>query len=226
MKKPRSALAALAALLMLVACDAPTASPDPTGLAPVDGANRSATYQADAPRLLLARGGATVDTFTRVEFVLHLDRERGLLSVHAPSDFCTTFRVGALEVHEVTTPSRIDQRTVQSKGTGLPVTVYEADSFADAGITGAFDFAGFSDILADFPAFCAFLAGPDRVAEGTARRVSTLSNASFAVTWTGALERVDGGTARLTEVYQLTADARDPGDTSDWAVHASKVLLH
>lgn len=223
MNRPRFALATLAALVGLVACDATTTAPDP-GLTPA-APNSSASSRADAPRLLVARG-ATVDTFTRVEFVLHLDPERGLLSVHAPSDFCTTFQVGALEVHAVTTPSEIDQRVALSKGTGLPVTVYEADSFADAGITGAFDFAGFSDILADFPAFCAFLAGPDRVAEGTARRVSTLSNASFAVTWTGALERVDGGTARLTETYQLTADAREPGDTSQWAVHASKVLLH
>lgn len=215
---------ALAAAVALAACDTPTGAP---GQGPAAAAPSASTASAPAagPRLLAVTASGP-DRFQTVEFLLHLDAEHGLMAVHAPSNFCQTFQVGVVDVQEVSTPSAIEQRIVQTKGEGLPLTVYRASSFADAGIEGSFDFAGFGNVLANLPAFCAFLAGPDRVAEGTVRRVANLSNASFAVSWTGQLERVGGGTVMLTELYQLIGDAQEPSDASQWSVSASKVLLH
>lgn len=189
-------------------------------------ANASAET-AQARSSLLTVEMASVDRFQDVEFALHLDAERGLISAHMPSDVCFGGTLGTIDVQVVDTPSEIDQRIVQTKGEAVPVAVYEADSFADMGIDGAFDTANINDVLSgDFAQFCSFLLGPQRIAEGTVRRVSNLSNASFAVRWTGTLETTDGGTVGLTEVYQLTADAQDPADTSQWSVNTSKILLH
>lgn len=225
MSKSRLAACTLTAVAALAACDAPATAPDATvDAVAASSAASASSAPATAPRLLAVEASGP-DRFQSIEFLLHLDAERERLSVHAPSDFCTTFRFGVVQVQEVTTPSAIEQRVVQLRGDDLPVAVYEANSFADAGFDGSFDVAGIVD-LEDFAAFCAFLVGPDRIAEGTVRRVSNLSNASFSVTWTGTLERVEGGRARLTELYQLTADAQDPGDNAHWSVNASKVLLH
>lgn len=181
-----------------------------------------------APRSELAPAGpgsgAVIIETPVAAFAVHLDAERGLLSVHAPSDVCQSGNVNVAQARFIITPSEIDQFLAQLKDDDAAVAVYEASSFAEAGIDGSFDLAGGSDI--DFGQFCGFLLGPDRIAEGTVRRVSNLSNASFSVSWVGEITAVDDGSpVQLTEVYQLKADAREPGDSSQWRVNVSKILL-
>ena len=215
MRKLLSALTSLLPVITLVACDA---SPASELAAPEIQADRSASSTGSS--------GAMVIRFQNVEFMIHLDAGRGLMSVHAPSDLCLGGSLGTLEVQRVTTPSQIEQVVFQTKGSDLPVAVYEATSFADAGVSGSFGTANFFDVITgDVARFCAFLQSRALLAEGTVRRVSNASNASFAVTWTGTLDRINGGQATLTEVYQLKADAQDPNDTSRWVVHVSKILL-
>lgn len=215
---------ALVLLAGIVACE-----PAADGLtAPDRTAPTAASVEAtQAQSGLAVVRRASVDRFPQPEFLLHLDAERGLMSAHMPSDFCLGGAVGTLEVLEIETSSEIEQRIAQTKGESVPVAVYEADSFADAGISGAFGTAGFGNVLSgDVGQFCSFLLGPDRIAEGTVRRQSNLSNASFSVRWTGQLEATGGGTLGLTEVYQLTADAQEPADATQWSVNTSKILLH
>lgn len=232
MPRTRFAVAAAAgALLGLAACDGPVNSPE--AASPTASASPAARAGSAAPPPLLAVRPSSVDRLTVPEFTLHLDVERGLLAVHAPvsdlEDLCAGgsagLDFGLLEARAITTPSEIEQFLFHAKGSDLPVAVYRADSFEEAGFESSFGLAGSTDLV-DFGALCAFLTGPDLVARGTVRRVSNLSNASFAASWTGTLERAAGGQTRLTEVYQLTADAQEPGDTSRWSLNASKVLLH
>ena len=91
-------------------------------------------------------------------------------------------------------------------------------------IIGTAGTAGFGGLV-DVAKFCGFLTGPKRIAEGTVRRISNFSNANFSVSWTGFIDGVDGQEWRLTEVYQLTADAHDPNNSDSWVAHVSKILL-
>lgn len=171
-----------------------------------------------------AGSGAMIIRTPTTAFVVHLDAERELLSVHAPSTLCVSGGVNVAEAQFVINPAEIGQFIALLKDEDAAVSIYRASSFAGTGLDGAFDFAGFPDLV-DGVALCSFLAGPDRIAEGTVRRVSNLSNASFSVSWTGWIESADGDPIKLTEVYQLKADARNPGDSDEWRVNASKILL-
>lgn len=214
-------------LVLLAAVAACESATDELTAPELSTPGRASAEAAQTQSRLVSVRMASVDTFQQPEFLLHLDAERELMAAHMPSDFCLGGALGTLDVRAIDTSSEIEQRIVQTKGEGVPVAVYEADSFADAGISGAFDTAGFGNVLSgDVSQFCAFLLGPQRIAEGTVRRVSNLSNASFSVSWTGKLETPGGGTLGLTEVYQLTADAQEPGDASQWSVNSSKILLH
>lgn len=170
-------------------------------------------------------GGAVIVRGLRTTFLAHLDAERGLLSIHAPATLCLGGDINTADAQFVITPSEIEQFIAQLRTDDEQVAVYAATSFADAGMVGSAETAGFGGIV-DVGAFCAFLEGPALVASGSVRRVSTFSNASFAAHWTGAITDADGGGAHLTEVYQLGADAQDPNNPATWTVHASKILLN
>ena len=202
---------ALVTIPALAACDPGTA------VAPPDGAP-AFTVAADAA------GGAVIVRGERTAFLVHLDAARHRLSVHAPSDVCTSGNFDRVDAQFVTTPSSISQFIAQLKSDAEIVSVYDAGSFAEAGMTGSVDIGGIGDIV-DVGTFCSFLTGPQRIAEGTVQRVSVLSNASFSAHWVGTLEGVTGGPVRLTEVYQLGGDAHDPADASQFVVHVSRILL-
>jgi len=178
---------------------------------------RSSATAASASGAVLIRGQAAT-------FLVHLDAERELLSVHAPSDVCTTGPLNIADAQFVVTPSAIGQFIAQLKDENEQLAIYRASSFAEAGLSGSFDFAGLGDIV-DFTAFCNFLQGPQRVAEGVVRRASVFSNASFTATWTGEIQGVGGEDARLTERYQLGAEAQDPNNPATWVLHVSFINL-
>jgi hypothetical protein len=200
------ALAAIA--LFATAC-----SPD-RATAPLPMAGASADNGADVSRMQVP------------QFVAHFDGQRQLLSIHAPSNLCTIGSVNVDDAQFVTTPSAIAQFIAQVKSDDEAVAVYHAASFADAGMVGSFDFAGIPGGLVDVGKFCSFLTGPSLIAEGTVRRTSNLSNASFAVAWTGMLSTPAGAPVALTELYQLRASALDPNNSASWVVDVSRILLH
>ena len=171
-------------------------------------------------------GGATVFRGQRTQFVAHFDQARQLLSIHAPSNLCTDGSFSIDDVQFVTTPSAIDQFIAQVKSDDEPVAVYHAASFADAGMAGTVDLAGYPGGIVDVGQFCGFLTGPNLIAEGVVHRVSVLSNASFTATWSGRLATPGGIAVGLTEKYQLGGDAHDPNNSASWVVHVSQILLH
>jgi len=200
------------------------------GLASVLGACDAASSDgafSPAPALAAAAagsGGAVIVRGTTLAFLVHLDSERGLLSVHAPSNVCTIGSLNQAEFKFVITPSAIGQFIAQLKSDDEQVAVYQASSFAEAGMTGTAEIGGLGDIV-DFTQFCGFLEGPARIAEGSVRRVSNLSNASFTAHWVGTIQGVGGEDVKITELYQLGADAQDPNNTDAYVVHVSKILL-
>lgn len=170
-------------------------------------------------------GGAVIVRGTRLTFLAHLDADRGLLSIHAPATLCGEGGFNTADAQFVINPSEIEQFIAKLQADDEQVAVYAATSFADAGMVGAAETAGLGGIV-DVGRFCAFLEGPALVASGSVRRISTLSNASFAARWTGALTATDGSGVYLTEIYQLTADAQDPNNPDTWMVNASSVMLN
>jgi hypothetical protein len=171
-----------------------------------------------------AAGGALIVRFNAASFIVHLDGDAGLLSLHAPSTVCGAGSLPVVQVMQVRTPSAIGQFIAQVKSPAEAVTIYHATSFDDAGISSDLEFAGFAN-LTDVGAFCAFIQGDRRMAEGVVRRVSTFSNASFSAHWTGKIQGPDGERYSLTEVYQLGADAHDPNNPATFVEHVSKIRL-
>ncbi len=172
---------------------------------------------ADAPQLAVTRG----ETLT---FLVHLDAEAELMSIHAPSTLCSIGPFNVADVQFVTTPSAIGQFIAQVRDGDEQLAVYHATTFEEAGLNGAFNFAGFAGI-ANVSTFCAFLQGPALIAEGTVRRISNLSNVNFSASWTGTVESPTGGLYRLREIYQLTADAADPSNQELWRLNQSSIHL-
>lgn len=202
---------ALALVLALGACDRPatdaTLAPERSFAASPDAADASSNSGA-----ILIRGQTSVLFF-------NFDAERGLLSAHVPSNVCSGGSLNVADIKIVTTPSEIRQRLVQIADDDSQVAVYRASSFADAGLTGT----GLGG--ADIPKLCTFLAGPNLIAEGIVQHRQNLSNASFAAHWGGWITGVDGSEVKLTETFQLRADAHEPNDPAGWVVDVAKVLL-
>lgn len=186
----------------------------PTGSPPLSASSVS----------VAAAGGAIIMRFSTASFILIFDAERQLLSAHMPSDICGDGNLSIVEVLRVTTPSEIGQRFAQVTSDDEQVAVYRATSPADAGLSAPIDFFGFANIV-DLPTFCAFMAGPNRIAEGQVNRLSTFSLASFHARWTGTIQGVDGRDYQLTEVYQLNADAHDPSNPATFAQQVASILL-
>ena len=170
-------------------------------------------------------GGAVIVRFSTASFILVFDAERQLLSAHMPSNVCGDGNLSIVQVLRVTTPSEIGQRFAQLTSDDEQVAVYHAASPADAGLSGTIDSFGFPNVV-DFATFCAFLSGPNRIAEGTVKRLSTFSAASFHARWTGIIQGVDGRDYHVTEVYQLTADAHDPTNPAGFEQQIASILLN
>lgn len=167
--------------------------------------------------------GATVQQFTTTAFSLIYDAESQLLAAHAPSNICSGGSLNQVDVLRVFTPSAIGQRFAQQQA-DEQVAVYHATSPAEAGLSAPISFFGFGNIV-NFGQFCAFLSGPNLIAEGTAQRISTFTLASFHGRWTGTLAGVDGRNYRLVETYQLNADIHDPNNPATFTEPVVRILL-
>jgi hypothetical protein len=209
-----SIVAGLAGLL--AACEGPAHNP----LGPNDAAGRPMLGVSAA-----GGNGATIDEFDNIVFFLIYDAERELLAAHMPSNICGEGAFNVVHVRRVTTPSQIGQLTSRLTDREEQVAIYHAASLADAGMTSpGIDFMGFPDIF-DLGIFCAFLEGPNLIAEGPVNRLSTFSLASFHGRWTGILQAVDGREYHLTEIYQLNADAHDPNNPATFTQPVASIRL-
>lgn len=198
----RSVSIPLLAAATLAGCD--TA---PTDVAAT--ATLSPSYALGPPEESGNENGALVLRADRVEFLLVFDAERELLAAHMPSTLCQGGSLNAVELLRVDKPSQVGPLFAKVTSDEATVAIYRTTSPADAGLDAPIDSYGFVNV-ADFGALCAFLSGPDLLAEGTVRRFTTFSAASFHGNWTGTVQGVDGQDYHLTEVYQLNADAHDP----------------
>ncbi len=192
----------LLAVAILAACDGAPTEPFPTV---------SPSYAVAPPDESGNENGALILRADRVEFLFVFDAERDLLAAHMPSTFCQDLSLNAVELLRVDMPSQVGSIFAKVSSDEATVAVYHATSPSDIGLDAPIDSYGFVNVT-DFGALCAFLAGPDRIAEGTVRRITTFSAASFHGRWTGEIQGVDGRDYYLTEVYQLNADAHDPNN--------------
>jgi hypothetical protein len=207
-----------AALTLLAACaDAPVELP----LGPADD---TAARAPAGPLAASNAGGATIDRFTNIQFILVYDAASQLLSAHMPSDICGDGAFNIVDVHRVRTPSDVNSVSSAIKDDDSQAAIYRASSPAEAGLGGDLNFFGFADIV-DVNQFCAFMSGSQLVAEGTVRSMSTFSAASFHLRRTGVVQGVDGQDYHLTEVYQLNADAHDPNNPDTFVELISSVSL-
>jgi len=137
---------------------------------------------------------------------------------------CQLGEFNAVDVKRVRTPSHVNGVVSTIKDDDSQAAVYRAESPSDAGLSGNLSFFGFTEI-ADLSQFCAFLAGPNLIAEGTVQSISTFSAASFHLRRTGTIEGLDGQDYHLTEVYQLNADAHDPNNPDTFKEIVSRISL-
>lgn len=213
-----TAFAAAVSIMLLGACDRDAGErflgPEPAP--PMPSVSASA-----------GSGGAVILRFAAITFTLIFDAERQLLAAHMPSDVfvCAggSAPLNVVEVQRVETPTAFGQ-IVAKQTADERVAIYHAASPAEAGLAASIDFFGFNSIF-DGAAFCGFLTGPNRIAEGTVRRLSTFSLASFHARWTGTIQGVDGRDYHLNEVYQLNADIHDPNNPDLFSQPVAKILL-
>jgi hypothetical protein len=205
------------ALLLLAGC---TEAPAEPVIDPYDDA-AAVAYAANAAN---GAGGAMIDRFTNIQFLLIYDPASQLLSAHMPSNLCTDGEFNMVDVHRVRTPSPVNSVSSTVKDADSQAAIYHATSPGDAGLSAAINFFGFTDVV-DLSKFCAFLAGPNLIAEGTVQSISTFSAASFHLRRTGTVRGVDGQDYHLTEIYQLNADAHDPNNPATFVEVISTVRL-
>lgn len=179
---------------------------------------------ASAEANMQAGSGAMVGRFPSGSFLLIYDAETELLAAHMPSNICAGGGANIVEVQRVDLPSDVVESVSLVKSDDAQVAIYDAGSPAEAGLAAGIDFFGQQNIV-DVVQFCGFLLGPDRIAEGSVRRVSTLSPASFHARWTGTIEGVDGRDYKLTEVYQLNADVHDPNNPDTFKQVVASIKL-
>lgn len=193
----RIALATLCCAVALSACDRAPKAP----LAPGNPSLSTADPTANS-------NGAVILRIPTASFLVVFDATHHLLSADMPPTVCTSGGLNIVSLQKVTTSSQVDQ--VLSQVTGdEQASVYHANSPADAGLSGPTDALGYYNV-ADFGQFCAFMASSNLIATGTVHRISTSSNGSWHVQWTGAFTGVDGQAYYLTQVYQLNGDVHDP----------------
>jgi hypothetical protein len=209
---------AVAALMLFTACGE-------TSLEPLleTAADLDASAYAFSPSASSA-GGSEIDRFTNIQFILIYDAESQLLSAHMPSNICGDGEFNVIDVQRVRTPSPVNSVVSTIKDDDSQAAVYRLESPADAGLSGDLSFFGFQDI-ADFSLFCAFLTGPNLIAEGTVQSISTFSAASFHLRRTGIVHGLNGQDYHLTEIYQLNADAHDPNNPATFTELVSSISL-
>lgn len=214
-----------ASVMLTVAVLAFTACGDaPTDASLEQDVRLSATRAAPASAAGQQGGGAVVSRSSNPFFILVYDAGTELLAAHMPSDVCSSGNFNVFEVQQVQTPSDVVPLVSQARSNEAQVAVYDAGSPAEAALASGIDFFGPADIV-DVGQFCAFLAGPDRIAEGTVQRISAFSPASFHARWTGTIQGVDERDYRLTEVYHLNADAHDPNNPDTFEQTVTRVNL-
>ncbi|HSJ14071.1 MAG TPA: hypothetical protein VK939_06635 [Longimicrobiales bacterium] len=169
--------------------------------------------------------GSKIDIFQNIQFLLIYDAQSQLLSAHMPSDICGAGEFNVIDVRRVRTPSPVNSVASTITDDDSQAAVYRAESPGDAGLSGDLSFFGFADI-ADLSQFCAFLGGPNLIAEGTVQSISTFSAASFHLRRTGIIQGLDGQDYQLTEVYQLNADAHDPNNPDTFTEVVSRISLN
>lgn len=208
---------AVAGLALFTACAETTSEPV-----------LEAASAPDAPAFLALSagnaGGATIDRFTNIQFILIYDAESQLLSAHMPSNLCGAGEFNVVDVQRVRTPSEVNSVASTIKDDDSQAAVYRVASPSDASLSGDLSFFGFQDIQ-NISQFCAFLAGPSLIAEGTVQSISTFSAASFHLRRTGTIQGLDGQDYHLTEVYQLNADAHDPNNPDTFREIVSSISL-
>jgi hypothetical protein len=219
MRSPSLATPTIAAALTLLAACA-----NAPGELPLGPAHETAARAPAGPLAASNGGGASVDRFPNIQFLLIYDAESQLLSAHMPSNICGDGEFNVVDVKRVRTPSPVNSVSSVIKDEDSQAAIYRASSPAEAGLSGQLSFFGFADIL-DLDQFCAFMSGPQLVAEGTVQSISTFSAASFHVRRTGVVQGVDGQDYHLTEVYQLNADAHDPNNPDTFVELISSVSL-
>jgi hypothetical protein len=217
MRSPSLATPTIAAALALLAACA-----DAPGELPLGPAHDTAARVDGVP--LASNNGATVDRFPNIQFLLIYDPDTQLLSAHMPSDICGAGAFNLVDVQRVRTSSPVNSVSSVVKDEDSQAAIYRASSPAEAGLAGDLNFFGFTDIV-DVGQFCAFMSGPQLVAEGTVQSLSTFSAASFHLQRTGVVQGVDGQDYHLTEVYQLNADAHDPNNPDTFVELISRVSL-
>jgi hypothetical protein len=219
MRSPSFATPAIAAALVLLAACA-----DAPGELPLGPEDDIAARAATGPLASNDGRGAIVERFPNIQFLLIYDADTQLLSAHMPSDICGAGAFNLVDVQRVRTPSPVNSVSSVIKDEDSQAAIYRAGSPAEAGLAGDLNFFGFTDI-ADINQFCAFMSGPQLVAEGTVQSLSTFSAASFHLRRTGVVQGVDGQDYHLTEVYQLNADAHDPNNPDTFVELISSVTL-
>jgi hypothetical protein len=219
MRSPSFATSTIAAALALLAACA-----DAPGELPLGPAHEAAARAAAGPLASSNGGGAIVERFINIQFILVYDADTQLLSAHMPSDICGAGEFNVVNVQRVRTPSPVNSVSSVVKDEDSQAAIYRAGSPAEAGLAGDLNFFGFTDIV-DVGQFCAFMSGPQLVAEGTVQSLSTFSAASFHLRRTGVVQGVDGQDYHLTEVYQLNADAHDPNNPDTFVELISSVTL-
>jgi hypothetical protein len=211
-------LRAVAALALLTACAETSSEPLLDAASESDAAALAFSLSANSA------GGATIDRFMRIQFIIIYDAETHLLSAHMPSNLCSDGEFNIVDVKRVRTPSQVNAVASTIKDDDSQAAVYRVDSPSDASLSGDLSFFGFDNIV-DLTQFCAFLSGPDLIAEGTVQSISTFSAASFHLRRTGTIQGLDGEDYHLTENYQLNADAHDPNNPDTFTEIVSSISL-
>jgi hypothetical protein len=141
-----------------------------------------------------------------------------------PSNVCGDGELNVVDVRRVRTPSPVNTVASTIKDDDSRAAVYRVESPSEASLSGDLSFFGFQNVV-DLSAFCAFLTGPNLIAESTVQSISTFSAAGFHLRRTGTIQALDGQDYQLTENYQLNADAHDPNNPNTFTEVLSSVSL-
>ncbi len=152
----------------------------------------------------------------RLVFFFAADERRNLLSLHFPLDvdFCGGGATRNMaDIQFVTTPSEVGQVLALIQDDDGAVAIYGTSDLVEAfGAGGPFS---------DIPHLCAFMNGPKKIAEGTARRVSVFSTNSFSGNWTGTLTDALGDPVQYAEHHVFVVNPR----TGEQTFPTASILL-
>jgi hypothetical protein len=151
---------AVAALALFTACAETSSEPVLEAAGEPDAMTVAFSLAANNGR------GSEIDRFTNIQFILIYDAESQLLSAHMPSNVCGDGEWNVVDVRRVRTPSPVNTVASTIKDDDSRAAVYRVESPSEASLSGDLSFFGFQNVV-DLSAFCAFLTGPNLIAEGT-----------------------------------------------------------